>query len=236
MKNYTEKEFQKMSQLDTLVIVAHPDDEVLMAGGLLTLEKLNGKSIGVVTLAGNAEARAEGTQHIAQNQLRVFKVLDVDYYRTYQFPDSCLSQVPHLELVEAIESVIELTRPVRIITHFPGDNHSDHKCVSQACQEAMRLLQRPKGNFPCTEMWFGEVPSSTDWGLGEQFHPNVWVPLRQGILDRKIELIAEYDKVFRPAPHPRSPNGIVGLAQIRGGQAGCFFAESFQQVFRIEVL
>lgn len=222
------------TMVDTLVVVAHPDDELLLAGGtLVQFQKV--RPVGVVTLAANAQARSLGVQNIAKQQEGVFKALSVHYYKNFDFPDSELAQVPHLHLVQAIESCIKESWPIRIITHFPGDNHMDHKCVSQACQEAVRIYQRQPGGVrsPIREILYGEVPSSTDWGLGEQFHPNTWVPISRDVLETKIQLLEQYREVLRDAPHPRSRENIEALARQRGAQCGHFYAEAFQQVFRI---
>lgn len=220
-------------KVNTLMVVAHPDDEILMAGGFLKLKKQFGEKVAVVTLAANAEARSLGVQTIAAQQERVFEELGVSLYKNFDFPDSELAQVSHLKLVQAIENCILAYVPYRVITHFPGDNHMDHKCVSQACQEAIRIVQRISGGCPVMEFLYGEVPSSTDWGLGDQFHPNSWNPISERTLEEKIRLLEMYQEVIRDNPHPRSKENLTALARCRGAQAGFQFAEAFQQVFRI---
>lgn len=217
-----------------LIVVAHPDDETLMAGATFRRWRREGfHPVGVVVVASGAGARSAGASRIAENQKEALADLGVSCTFNLGFPDSELNAVPHLHLVRAIEDCIQKFEPDIIITHFPGDNHSDHKCVSQACQEAMRWFQRPKGQKPCQELWYGEVPSSTDWGLGEQFHPNTWVEVSAEDLGDKLAVLENYEEVLRLDPHPRSRRNIVALAELRGAQAGVDYAEAFQQVFRV---
>ena len=39
---------------------------------------------------------------------------------------------------------------------------------------------------------------------------------------------------MRPYPHPRSTEYITGMASMRGGQWGVFFAEGCEVVLRVE--
>ena len=114
---------------------------------------------------------------IASKQEDAFRFLDIEQRYNYTGQDSNLINENHLKAVQFVEQCIVDWRPDIIITHYPGDTHSDHRCVAKAVQEAFRYFQRPAGATPCEELWYGEVPSSTDWSLGEQFHPNVWVAL-----------------------------------------------------------
>lgn len=215
-----------------MIIVAHPDDELLLAGGLLA--SWAGESA-VVTVASEASARGTGSgpDKIAKKQDEVFKQFLIDRKYNYGGEDSNLINENHLKCVQFIEDCIRDFRPDLIITHYPKDTHSDHRCVSLATQEAFRVFQRPAGKQPLQELWYGEVPSSTDWTMQEQFHPNVWVKISASDLQDKVNGLKMYDQVLRPVPHPRSEENIRALATVRGAQCGAAYAEAFQQVFRV---
>lgn len=218
-----------------MFVVAHPDDETLMGGGFIARCKREGWPVAVVTIAADASARGTGSgpELIANRQGLAFNYLGIQIRYNYTGQDSNIINENHLEAVQFIENAIKDWQPDIIITHFPEDNHSDHRCVSRATQEAFRYFQRPRGEQPCEELWFGEVPSSTDWSVSDQFRPNIWVPLMEGDLNVKIKALEMYHEVIRPVPHPRSEKNIRALATVRGSQSGFERAEAFQQVFRV---
>lgn len=219
-----------------LFVVAHPDDETLMGGGLISLVHRTGMpAVAVATLASNAEARSTGSgpEKIAAKQRDVFEKMNILDWN-YNGQDSNLVNEDHLAMVQFVESCILKWKPDIIITHYPLDTHKDHQVTSQVVSEAFRYFQRPAGLSPCKELWYGEVPSSTDWTVAEQFHPNVWVQLTQEDIQTKIDLLRMYDQVLRRAPHPRSEENIEALARTRAAQCGgAKYAEAFQQVFRV---
>lgn len=82
-----------------------------------------------------------------------------------------------------------------------------------------------------------EVPSATEWSVNHAmnlFTPNTFVEVGKDGVCRKIEALSLYRDVMRPYPHPRSEETIQGLAAWRGSQAGLYYAEAFQCVFRRE--
>lgn len=220
-----------------MFVVAHPDDETLMGGGFISrlMESAGFEdTAAVVTLASKAEARSTGAgpEKIAAKQKDVFQRMNIKCWN-YDGQDSNLINEDHLRMVQFVEKCILEWRPDIIVTHYPLDTHKDHQVASQIVSEAFRILQRPKGNVPCEELWYGEVPSSTDWSVAEQFHPNVWIPLHYDNIVEKTTLLGMYDQVLRPVPHPRSIENITALARVRGAQCGAPYAEAFQQVFRV---
>ena len=80
-----------------------------------------------------------------------------------------------------------------------------------------------------------EVLSATEWALNKainQFNPNTFIEVGEEGIDIKINALSKYRDVMRDYPHPRSIEAIKGLAAYRGGQAGMFYAEAFESVFR----
>jgi LmbE family N-acetylglucosaminyl deacetylase len=142
--------------------------------------------------------------------------------------------VPHIDLVQAIEKVIEEFQPDWVFTHHPMDLNDDHKHVSNACQAAVRLFQR-KPVKRIKAFYFMEISSSTDWafplGYGG-FAPNTYIELGEAGLNQKLNSLALYSGVMRDFPHPRSEEAIKGLAAKRGGESGYKYAEAFQLVFQ----
>ena len=151
------------------------------------------------------------------------------------FPNIEMNTVPHLKLVQFIESAIRESEPDIIITHHPADTNNDHLQTSMACQEAVRLFQRRPEVKRVRELWYMEVPSCTEWKINSamvSFNPNCYVEVGKEGVDAKVKALSMYRGVMRPYPHPRSAEFIEGLAAYRGGQWGLMYAEAFEVVAR----
>jgi N-acetylglucosamine malate deacetylase 1 len=223
-----------------LVVVAHPDDEVLGAGGTMYKLAKEGHSVNVCILSSNVNARnyRPSIEELNEDVTNAMSVLKVDKTLTGNFPNIEFNMVPHLHLVQFIEKAIIETNAEVVFTHHPADLNNDHLHTSLACQAAVRLFQRRKDVLPLKELLFMEVPSSTEWGLNRtmnQFTPNTFFEVGESGIDKKIKALSKYRGVMRDYPHPRSGEAIKGLAAYRGGQSGMNYAEAFESVFRREI-
>lgn len=221
--------------MNYLVVVAHPDDEVLGAGA--TIHKLinQGHKVAVATMANHAAARANISDTLIADQNEAFRLIGVTKSYAADFPNIKMNTVAHLDLVKFIESCIEDFQAEAIITHHPSDTNNDHVQTSYAVQAASRLFQR-KDNVPeLKELLYMEVPSSTEWSFdssSNRFTPNYFVEIGKNGVKLKLKALNAYRGVMREYPHPRSNEAIEGLAAYRGVQAGCNYAEAFECVFR----
>ena len=221
--------------MNYLVVVAHPDDEVLGAGA--TIHKLiqQGHKVAIVTMANHAAARANISDTLASDEAEAYKIMGVTKSYAADFPNIKMNTVPHLDLVRFIESCIEDFGADAIITHHPSDTNNDHIQTSYAAQAASRLFQRKNGVPELKELLYMEVPSSTEWSFdssSNRFTPNYFVEIGKDGVDLKLKALKAYKGVMRPYPHPRSDEAIEGLAAYRGVQAGCNYAEAFECVFK----
>lgn len=223
--------------MNYLIVVAHPDDEVLGAGA--TIKKLikNGNKVAVAIMSGHAAARANISDTLSDDEAKAMSILGVKKVYHADFPNIKMNTVPHLELVQYIEKCIMDWQAEAIITHHPSDVNIDHQETSKAVNAACRLFQRTEGVPRLREILFMEVPSSTEWSLNtskNRFTPNLFIEIGEEGVKIKLEALAAYKGVIRPFPHPRSEKAIEGLAAYRGVQAGCDYAEAFETVFRTE--
>ena len=224
--------------MNYLLVVAHPDDEVLGAGASMYKWCKNGDAVDVAIMCTEAKARAfrpsdaelDGDKDAAMTFLGVKKIYEGS------FPNIEMNTVPHLKLVQFIEEAIRESQPDIVITHHPADTNNDHMQTSMACQEAVRLFQRRPEVKRINEFWYMEVPSCTEWKINNglnTFNPNCFVEVGKDGVEAKIKALSMYRGVVRPYPHPRSAEYIKGLAAMRGGQWGCNYAESFEVVIRL---
>jgi LmbE family N-acetylglucosaminyl deacetylase len=220
--------------MNALIVVAHPDDEVLGCGIAGSALADAGASVRACFLSGHAEARKGLPAHeeLLGDIAKAQSILGFGAAIIGSFPNIKLNTVPHLELVQFIEKAIIETRPDVVFTHHPGDVNDDHVQTSRACQAAIRLFQRRPG-VRRARLYFAEVLSSTDWALpggSAQFAPDTFVDAA-GRLPRKLEAMRAYRGVMREPPHPRSEQVLRALAQYRGAQSGILEAEAFQTAF-----
>ena len=147
-----------------LLVVAHPDDEVLGAGASIFKWTKQGDIVDVCfmctktrSLSSNSNDKVlDDNIHVVQKSLGVNR----EYEGT--FPNIEMNTVPHLHLVQHIEAAIKESEPDIIITHHSADTNNDHLHTSMACQEAIRLFQRRPEVKPIQELWYMEVPSCTE--------------------------------------------------------------------------
>ena len=221
--------------MNYLVVVAHPDDEVLGAGATIAKLIKQGHNVAVVTMANHAAARANISDTLASDEAEAFKIMGVGKLYAADFPNIKMNTVPHLDLVQFIEKCIEDFKADAIITHHPSDTNNDHVVTSYAAQAASRLFQRKSGVPELKEFLYMEVPSSTEWSFdssANRFTPNYFVEIGKEGVELKLKALAAYKGVMRQYPHPRSREAIEGLAAYRGSQAGMNYAEAFECVYR----
>ena len=221
-------------KMNYLIVVAHPDDEVLGCGAYISKLVEQGNNVAVAIMVGKASARANLSVTLSDDEARAMEILGVNNVFHADFPNIKMNTVPHLELVQFIEHCIKEWNADAIITHHPSDVNIDHQETSKAAIAACRLFQRttdiPKLRF----FAYMEIPSSTEWSLNSSEHhftPNYYVEIGNNGLNRKLEALNAYKGVMRPFPHPRSEKAIEGLAAYRGAQSGCDYAEAFESVF-----
>lgn len=211
-----------------LLVIAHSDDEILGAG--CTMLKLieQGHNISVVCMTMEAPTRED---HISKIMKKQHERIGVK--KTYVYPAKALEleKANRIDVVQFIEQAMLETEADVIITHYKHDLHHDHRIVYELVMEAIRLPQRdPDKHIKRLQSVLSmEVICSTSWA-DERFRPTVFSECSSELLRRKIELLNEYDNVIRPVPHPRSVQGIFSLANYRGLQSCCEYAEGFENI------
>lgn len=218
--------------MNVLVVAAHPDDEILGAGGTILRLAREGHKVTVLTMSMKSvtrEADLESGQKKTEGFVCVSERINCDY-EAMRFLD-----YNRHDMVQRIENAIVKCEPDAIISHFHGDIHNDHRVTAELVEEAARLPQR-MGAYKkrIARLYAMEVASSTDWAYREAFRPNFFVQVEEADIKAKAQALSCYGDVTRPVPHPRNEETLLALARHRGAMCGAKYAEAFQLIFGID--
>ena len=211
-----------------LVVVAHPDDEVLGCAGTIARHVSDGDKVYVVFMSDGVTSRTgvesnevEVRKQAAKDASNILGI--VQSLRFLGFPDNRMDTVALLDIVQTLEQVINEIEPEVVYTHHSGDLNIDHKITHQAVMTACR----PQPGFCVREIYSFEVLSSTEWSTNNPFIPNYFVDISD-ILELKISAIKAYNSELRLFPHARSIESIEALVKYRGASVGVHAAEAFR--------
>lgn len=207
-----------------LVVVAHPDDEVLGCGATIAKHIKNGDKVQVVFVADGFGSR-ESSINRDTSAYKASEILGCEKPLFLNFPDNQLDSIPLLRIVKKVEKSIEDFNPSIVYTHHFGDLNIDHQITHRAVITACR----PQTGFHVTEIYSFETLSATHWqssSMGNVFTPNYFININ-GFMSKKIEALQCYDDEMRTAPHARSYESVESLAKFRGGLIGVKSAETF---------
>ncbi len=221
--------------MSILVIVAHPDDEVLGCGASIKKWTLAGQRVDIIIMAEGATARdsirnrAERSGEIVNLRIAAEKAggkLGAASVTVLNFPDNRMDSIPLLDVVKPIENEISRRTPQTVITHHATDLNVDQQLVHNAVITACRPLPATTVNRIMTF----EVPSATGWGEADSannFHPNWFEDISETIATKLLALRA-YHEEMRPWPHARSYEAVEHLARWRGASVGLEACEAFR--------
>lgn len=212
-----------------LVVVAHPDDEVLGCGGTIAEVNARGGQAMVLVLSEGSSAqypdRPDLIEQKREEATAAVASLGGAEVRFCDLPDMRMILSAPSDLVAPISAAITDFEPDWLVTHHSADLNSDHRAV----HEAARVAARPV-DAAAPSLLSMEVPSSTEFGY-ETLQPNLHVPLTPDSLDAKCAALACYATEVRAYPHGRSTEAVRALAAYRGFTSGSDIAEAFTLVW-----
>lgn len=222
-----------------LVIVAHPDDELLGLGATM-FKLINSYSCAVrVVILGEgitsrSDSRDAGNWQLElkihrENIESARKKIGYESVGIYDFPDNRFDTVALLDLIKVIEKEKQGFNPEVIFTHHGGDVNIDHQRTFEAVVTSTRPLEEEKVNAIISF----ETPSGTEWRAStdpKHFIPNLFIEVEEDGLQAKIEGMENYEFEKREFPHPRSPEALRIQAQRWGVVVGKKYAEAFSVV------
>jgi N-acetylglucosamine malate deacetylase 1 len=212
-----------------LIVAAHPDDEVLGAGGTILKHARAGDSVYLLLLGDGVTSRGADKTEIKarRNQAwRVAKRLGIKKVFFETLPDNKFDSVSLLDITKSVEKAVYSLKPNLVYTHFGEDLNIDHRLTFQAVMTACR----PQPKFFVKKILAFEALSSTEWQAKKKnktFCPNEYNDIGE-FIDEKIKAMEIYKDELKEYPHPRSKKGIKILAQYRGLEVGYKYAEAFQ--------
>lgn len=236
--------------MTVLVLAAHPDDEVLMAGGTIAKLAEAGKQV-VVAIANKCGIATRGYipevhgDFLRRSSIESFEPEIEALLESLDYAMDVLAGRDGIKPITEVAQIVQLNHHVVALSgcggHLPVthwvenllDKYDDVKTVithnkyslnsdHKICYEAAVVATRPTKDRNIA-LLCGEVPGD-NWGL---FKANCYSQLSGKHLFLKARAMVAYEGELRNPPHPRSIDGIGALAWIRGSESGFDSAEAF---------
>lgn len=219
-----------------MIVVAHPDDELLGLGA--TFHKLINEfnvQTHVIILGEGITSRSDNRDvKVWKKELAIHRKniknaqLAIGYHSTsiYDLPDNRFDSVALLDIVKIVEKEKKDFNPEVVFTHHGGDVNIDHQRTFEAVLTACRPMNDEKVRTIITF----ETPSGTEWRSPtdpRHFLPNLFFNVSENDVNAKIKGMESYEYERRKYPHPRSPEALMIQAQRWGVIVGTNLAEAF---------
>lgn len=206
--------------MNVLIVVAHPDDEVLGMGG--TIKKLSKKNkiiLCVVSEGATAQYKDKKMIKVRRDSCKkTAKILGISQTIFLDYPDMRLN-LSHLDINKKLEEIIEKYRPEIVYTAPKNDLNLDHQMVFNSTLVACR----PKSGVK--QILCYEIQGNTK----VPFAPNVFENIEKEF-PYKIKGFKMYKSEIEEFPNPRSIAAIENLAIQRGIESGTRKAEAFELI------
>lgn len=213
-----------MRMKNVMVVVAHPDDEVLGCGGLIQLLVKEGCKVTILYANPGYEMRQGSDVREVKVQIdQVNKYLRTHAYVLGNFKAGEMDNYLTRELVDFIGPHIRDGEIDTVITHCANDLHQDHLMVNKAVMICCRFKYQSKVKNVLT---FPTI-SSSDISPVTHFSMNYFVKLSKQELIRKIKAMDFYRHELLAMPKNRGSKPITVWAEFLGLQSGVKYAEGF---------
>jgi LmbE family N-acetylglucosaminyl deacetylase len=220
-----------------LVFAAHPDDEILGAGGTIARLSESGVRVFVAFVATGGTSRADVRQgkadavveSLREQARKAHEIVGVQEGFFLGYEDQKLDILSRHDVSVRMKELVNRLQPQMVFTHHPHDYNWDHSFVFDC---TMMCCRPNAGDFFPHLLLSYEVPSATERAFrtpATAFCPNIFVDIEK-FLFRKQEAMRAYVSEVRPYPHPRSATGLDLWAGQRGLETGVARAECFQLI------
>lgn len=210
-----------------LCLAAHPDDEVLGAGGTLLKHHAAGDQtrLVVATVAYTPRWSASTVQRKREECIKASGLLGISDVRFLEFKTMHLNALPAIELNDAVGRTVREFDPHVLYAPPIDDVNQDHAALFAA----LLVAARQTGSTSLRSLYSYEIPPTTRYNASNRWQPNSYVDIGEHI-DAKLEAMAAYETELRDPPHPRSLESIRTFARERGAALGVGYAEAHMLV------
>ena len=220
-----------MAGKSVLVIAAHPDDEVIGAGGTIAAHAAAGDSVYIAILTEGASVQFPGDMgKVALKKRQAEEVAELLGARELfmaDFPDQRLDVTPQLEVNRFVETVARKVSPNIIYTHHFAELNADHRVAYEAAAVAARPFSLPSFE----RLLCYAVDTLTHAGhAAPRF--NYYSDITE-TLELKLRAMQVYETEMRDYPHPRSLEALRHAAVSCGAAVGLRAAEAFESVLEV---
>lgn len=214
-----------------IVISAHPDDEVLGAGGTILKHISKGDEVYWLITTNISKEQGFSKERVASRQEEIKEVekqLGIKKTFLLDYPTMTLSSSSLIKMVPEISEIFNEVKPEVIYCLNRSDAHSDHRITFDAVMACTKSFRYPY----VKKVLMYECLSETEFApaLPEKaFIPNYYVDISE-YMKKKLEIMNIYASELGEHPFPRSERNIEALAVYRGASVGVEYAEAFQLI------
>jgi len=227
-----------MKKIQVLAVAVHPDDVELGCSGTLMMEKLQGKTIGVVDLT-RGELGTRGTPELRiLEAAKAAEIMNLDVRENLGMADGFFqnNEEHQRKLIRAIRKY----RPEIVLGSALEDRHPDHgragKLISDSCfLSGLRKISTLDDQGEEQDYW---RPKYVLHIIQDRFYQPSFVYDISAVFDRKLEAIRAYSSQFHSKTYnkdepqtyisgPEFLESIIGRAQMMGKMIGVKYAEGF---------
>jgi N-acetylglucosamine malate deacetylase 1 len=227
-----------MKKIQVLAVAVHPDDVELCCAGTLMMEKLKGKTTGVVDLT-RGELGTRGTPELRQQEAdAAARIMNLDVRENLGMADGFFqnNEENQRKLIRAVRKY----RPEIVLSSALEDRHPDHgragKLISDSCfLSGLRKISTQDDQGKEQEHW---RPKYVFHFIQDRFYQPSFVLDISEVFDRKLDAIRAYSSQFHSTTYqkdepqtyistPEFLDAVIGRAQMCGKMIGVKYAEGF---------
>ena len=213
------------TELDILVVVAHPDDAEISVGGLMATSLAQGLKVGVLDLT-DGEPTPYGSLEIrAQETANATKTLGLTWRENLGLKNRNLRDTDEARF--ALASVFRRIRPKLILTHYWDDAHPDHVAASSLVDASRFWSKLSKSDIPGERFHPPKILYFVSIHLRNQPKPSFVLDISSTI-ETKMSAIRCYESQIitgRPTEHPSVLDDIKDRARYWGWTIGTAYVE-----------
>jgi LmbE family N-acetylglucosaminyl deacetylase len=208
-------------KIRVIAMGAHPDDMVIEAGG--TLAKLAAESYNDVYILTLTKGNYTGVDDTYYDEETIIKELKegarrLGIYKLVVLKNSTAKLKATFEVINEVDSVIDLIKPDLLISLHQFDSHQDHKAAGEIALAVSRQGRVKNIIVPVTSPYRPTAYS---------YHPQFFVDI-SNTLTQKIDAIKAHQSQYKKYGGEQLVDRVVGTAKYFGWYHGYKFAEAFE--------